>query len=401
MLNCKGLRMSKHTELCVPDNRTTPVFSAPAEHDKPRNSSPEKGLPARKCSISYIGNPGATALFITTLPFQDLTENFELLFTLESFKTLDEPLRRLIEAKSRILDLSPSLNFEQMALETAGQSASDFLVFANRPVGLVIILEAVRSVENGSCNLASTPEKTAIVVRTPALLNAQGLKAMLRQQCGVVADKRPIGVTDKIKLWDTFETFKAGFGHVLQITDRTEMLRLLPQNCIAAEIGVFKGNFSAQILSITKPAVFHLVDFWPDETIQSEGEYINGLDACKYVCNRFSREKELKKIAVHRGLSLQVSQMFPDEYFDWIYIDAGHSYQDVKSDLHCWYSKVKTGGLIAGHDYIEKTWYGVVPAVNEFIKQKPLAFIALTAESHGSRSWVLKKSPAFTGILHC
>ena len=386
--------MSKHTELCVPDNRTTPVFSAPAEHDKPRNSSPEKGLPARKCSISYIGNPGATALFVTTLPFQDLTENFELLFTPESFKTLDEPLRRLIQAKSRILNLSPSLNFEQMALETAGQSAAYFLVFANRPVGLDRILAAIETIENSGCNLASTPEKSAIAVRTPALLRAQGLGPILKQQHRITAAERPADACEKIKLWDTFETFKAGFGHVLQITDRTEMLRLLPQNCIAAEIGVFKGNFSAQILSITKPAVLHLVDFWPDETIQSEGEYINGLDACKYVCNRFSREKELKKIAVHRGLSLQVSQMFPGEYFDWIYIDADHCYKGVKSDLNCWYPKVKTGGLITGHDYIEKTWYGVVPAVNEFLKQKPLVFIALTAEPHGSRSWVLKKLPA-------
>jgi hypothetical protein len=333
-------------------------------------------------------------LFLTTLPIQNVTEDFELILTCETVKALDESSRRLIQAKSRILDLPTLPTFEQMALETARRCASDFLVFANRPVTLDRIFAVIGDLEENCGNLASTPEKSVIIVRTPAFLGAQGLEALLKQPPPITADKRSIDTNDRAKLWDTFETFNAGFGHVLQIPDRTEMLRLMPPNSVAAEIGVFKGDFSAQILSITKPDVLHLIDFWPDEMIQSGGEYISGLEACKFVRNRFLSEIELEKVVLHRGLSAQAAQTFPDEYFDWIYIDAGHSYQEVKSDLHCWYPKIKTGGLIAGHDYIEKTWYGVVPAVNEFLGQRPLAFIALTAESHGSRSWVLKKLPA-------
>jgi hypothetical protein len=386
--------MPNHTELRSPVNRTDPVWSPLANRDENPNRTSGKNPPAGKCSISYIGDPGSVALFLTTLPIQDLPDDFEFLFTFESVKTLDESSRLLIQAKSRILDLPPLPSLGQMALETARRSAADFLVFANKPVTLDRILAAIRTLEENCGNFASTPEKNAIVVRTPALLRAQGLEALLREPPRFTAAKPSVDANDRIKFWDTFETSSAGFGHVLQIPDRTEMLRLMPQNSIAAEIGVFKGDFSSQILSITKPALLHLVDFWPDEMIQSAGEYISGQDACKFVRNRFLSEIELKKVVLHRGLSAQVAQTFPDEYFDWIYIDAGHSYQEVKSDLHCWYPKVKAGGLVAGHDYIEKTWYGIVPAVNEFLKQMPLVFIALTAESHGSRSWILKKLPA-------
>ena len=146
-------------------------------------------------------------------------------------------------------------------------------------------------------------------------------------------------------------------------------------------------------MSITNPNRLHLIDFWPEEAVKSDGESITGTDACKFVRNTFVSEIKNNKVILHKGLSCQVSQEFPDEYFDWIYIDADHSYEDVKSDLNSWYPKVKTGGFITGHDYIEKTWYGIVQAVNEFIRQKPLVFVALTAESHGSRSWVLKKLP--------
>ena len=57
------------------------------------------------------------------------------------------------------------------------------------------------------------------------------------------------------------------------------------------------------------------------------------------------------------------SQKFSDEYFDYIYIDAQHEYEDVLRDVKAWYPKLKKGGTISGHDYgIE----GVTKAVQEF-----------------------------------
>lgn len=41
---------------------------------------------------------------------------------------------------------------------------------------------------------------------------------------------------------------------------------------------------------------------------------------------------------------------FPDSYFDCVFIDGSHDYASVLEDLRAWTPKVKSGGLLAGHD---------------------------------------------------
>ena len=43
--------------------------------------------------------------------------------------------------------------------------------------------------------------------------------------------------------------------------------------------------------------------------------------------------------------------LFPDGHFDWVYLDATHTYAEAKRDLEVWYPKVRVGGLVSGHDY--------------------------------------------------
>lgn len=40
-----------------------------------------------------------------------------------------------------------------------------------------------------------------------------------------------------------------------------------------------------------------------------------------------------------------------DGYFDFVYIDADHTYEMVKRDINLWLPLVKKGGIIGGHDY--------------------------------------------------
>lgn len=42
---------------------------------------------------------------------------------------------------------------------------------------------------------------------------------------------------------------------------------------------------------------------------------------------------------------------FECNYFDFIYIDANHSYDFVLEDLCNWMSRLKEGGILSGHDY--------------------------------------------------
>jgi hypothetical protein len=65
-----------------------------------------------------------------------------------------------------------------------------------------------------------------------------------------------------------------------------------------------------------------------------------------------------------KDTSLNASALFAPASVDFVMIDAGHSYNDVMTDLHTWWRKVKPGGYIAGDDY--DVFQGVTDAANDF-----------------------------------
>ena len=95
--------------------------------------------------------------------------------------------------------------------------------------------------------------------------------------------------------------------------------------------------------------------------------------------------KDNKFVNIHRGYSLDVVNNFPDEYFDFVYIDADHTFDGCYHDICSWYPKVKKGGVISGHDFTArkirtrkgKIMFGVKEAVNKFAKDNNLEFYIL------------------------
>lgn len=45
------------------------------------------------------------------------------------------------------------------------------------------------------------------------------------------------------------------------------------------------------------------------------------------------------------------ASLVPDGWADFVFIDAGHSYEAVRADIRAWECKVKPGGWFGGHDY--------------------------------------------------
>lgn len=168
------------------------------------------------------------------------------------------------------------------------------------------------------------------------------------------------------------------------LTNRIEMLKLFTQGGIVAEIGVFKGDFSENILKFVKPEKLYLIDIWEDSKIYDE------------VLNKFRREIENGKVEIIKGDSRQELSKFQDKYFDWVYLDTRHDYKTPKLELEVCQYKVKDHGVIAGHDYIKFDYtsnerYGVVEAVNEFCVKKNWKFVYFTLECNGFNSYALKR----------
>ncbi len=136
---------------------------------------------------------------------------------------------------------------------------------------------------------------------------------------------------------------------------------------------------SKEGLDIAKPRKLHLIDQWLFVESQSYAntwygsskagnqEYMDNIYAG--VANRFANEIDAGVVTVHRKPSSIACSDFPNDYFDWVYIDGDHFYEGVKKDLEEYFPKVKKGGYISGDDYvIGGLWSeGVKRAVDEFI----------------------------------
>jgi predicted O-methyltransferase YrrM len=171
----------------------------------------------------------------------------------------------------------------------------------------------------------------------------------------------------------------AYFVHPRYLPDRRAMLQLLPKACRMAEIGVFDGGFSAEILEIVSPTQLVLIDLWADELVQSgdvDGRNvreIRGSDLEQTVRSRFANDA---RASVLKGTSRLLGR-FPDEHFDAIYLDADHSYEAVRLDLLASFRALKPGGWLMGHDYginperTDSRWaFGVRRAVDEFCESR-------------------------------
>ena len=69
--------------------------------------------------------------------------------------------------------------------------------------------------------------------------------------------------------------------------------------------------------------------------------------------------------------SVKAATKFKDNSIDFLFLDAGHEYEDIIEDMTAWYPKVKPGGIIAGHDYYpdEPTWGGVYRGMHHLLDQ--------------------------------
>jgi hypothetical protein len=160
------------------------------------------------------------------------------------------------------------------------------------------------------------------------------------------------------------------------LPDRADALNYMPKNGMAAEVGVAYGDFSRKIIDSTNPKKFYAIDFFSQNDPFSGFWGIDdfrkdNMPHQQWYENRFKTEIESGMMETRQGMSWDCISKFPDDYFDYVYLDAAHDYNSVKKDIDALKSKVKDGGYIQFNDYCIgpalSIPYGVINAVNEFV----------------------------------
>ncbi len=172
-------------------------------------------------------------------------------------------------------------------------------------------------------------------------------------------------------------------------TDFPALLRELNLNGAGVEVGVWKGRFSKILLRDSDLSILYSVDTWDESYVKDKWKKNIHLahDKAKNVLGKFGDRSVVVKDA-----SKNAAQSFENEFFDFIYIDAGHDYESVKLDISSWWPKVRPMGIFAGHDYFHRSTkeWAVVKAVNEFVSENKLQ-LHITSETAKWKSWYVMK----------
>ncbi|HEY6019182.1 MAG TPA: class I SAM-dependent methyltransferase [Candidatus Paceibacterota bacterium] len=121
-----------------------------------------------------------------------------------------------------------------------------------------------------------------------------------------------------------------------------------------AEIGCWKGRSTKELLDSCKGTVY-AVDHWQGS------DYIDNLARSEDVYAEFIKNVgNYQNLVIKRMASVEAAAEI--EPIDLVFIDAGHTYKEIKADIDAWLPKAKK--IISGHDYSTQ-WPDVVKAVNE------------------------------------
>ena len=141
---------------------------------------------------------------------------------------------------------------------------------------------------------------------------------------------------------------------------------------VGAEIGTWRGKNAATLLSRCPQLKLFMIDFWGNGEVNDgpSQKYRQIVEAIQETNFAFDRRIILS------GSSPAVAASFENGYFDFVFVDGGHTYDKCLADLEGWWPKVKSGGLLMGHDIDHpahdvpgqpKYKWGVRKAVDEFV----------------------------------
>ncbi len=132
------------------------------------------------------------------------------------------------------------------------------------------------------------------------------------------------------------------------------------------EIGVYYGTNSRRMLRTLPVKKLYLVDPYNKYADYTEKRVILTLLPSSFKPVLWLLRKHRDKIVPLQLESEMAAEVIPDG-LDMVYIDGNHSYEYVKKDIELYYSKLKKGGMIGGHDINGRTTgKDVQKAVAEF-----------------------------------
>ena len=170
------------------------------------------------------------------------------------------------------------------------------------------------------------------------------------------------------------------------VTGLQTFVDTLPEGLLMAEIGSYTGE--SLMFWLQKASQVICIDRWTDYS-----EFVGGttgrmvIDCMDWVEHEFDRiaSQYGDRVVKVLGDSVEVAARCPAASFDLVYLDAGHTYEQVVADILAWAPAVKPDGLLAGHDY-DTLRAGVHQAVDDLLGEPE--------QLYPDSTWVVTMTPA-------
>jgi len=145
------------------------------------------------------------------------------------------------------------------------------------------------------------------------------------------------------------------------------------------EVGLWKAHLATEILSSSCGQIIEQywgIDPWmpiPDQKLTDsrisrfdpDGS-LGRWEEVHWYCSQLMIK--FPQLRVLRMDSISAAKMFENQkYFDLVFIDGSHVYENVLADIKAWMPLVKENGVLGGHDYMNgrEQHRGVTRAIDE------------------------------------
>lgn len=152
--------------------------------------------------------------------------------------------------------------------------------------------------------------------------------------------------------------------------NRRALVEHLPSGGTIAEVGSEEGKFAEFILQAASPRELHVFEI-NASLIRARGVLLQD-----------------PRVVLHEGDSSEELSKMSDDYFDWTYVDANHSYEGVARDIEQAKKKIRFDGFLVFNDYTMWDYltmlpYGVVQNVNDLCRSEGFEITHFAFNTYG------------------
>lgn len=167
----------------------------------------------------------------------------------------------------------------------------------------------------------------------------------------------------------------------------------------AVEVGTHRGDYAQLFLQNWRGAILYCVDPWqrtsgPNRHRSNSGYGDRSGDLQRSI-DVLRPWITLGRCRILRDRSPEVSYKFKDGTLDFVYLDGDHRCEAVAADLWAWWLKIRSGGILGGHDFVSQgtdvSSADVQPAVLAFAENNCLDVWMVTETLSQPWSFYLQK----------